>query len=339
MWLAAALGILFTLAGAAFPLLKARNLPPMQVLQARGLGDAGYLLRGVNIFLFVMLVGVLPLAYLAMTPLLAAEGREMRNVLAQLFGMVLLFGVILLIAPRLVRGLGGVLLRPLTRRLPLPVFLVEKSLHRGAGRFAAAVCGLSVVLVAMVALKHITYALHGEVRNFSAEAMADRWFLWAKGAAMTRDQARAVEQVAGVRHADLFLGPARAPFPLSGLPVEDLTRPGGLFAGQQDKADAYTASRTLVVSRRFARLKFIQDEGQAVDVLTEAGTKRYTVLAISDRAGYFPEDRAWAVAAPRWLHTDFCVTEPAIERLALHVEPGVDQTAVRAQVNHRFREP
>ena len=188
----------------------------------------------------------------------------------------------------------------------------------------------------MVALKHITYALHGEVRNFSAEAMADRWFLWAKGAAMTRDQARAVEQVAGVRHVDLFIGPARAPFPLSGLPVEDLTRPGGLFAGQQDKADAYTASRTLVVSRRFARLKFIQDEGQAVDVLTEAGTKRYTVLAISDRAGYFPEDRAWAVAAPRWLHTDFCVTEPAIERLALHVEPGVDKTAVRAQVNHRF---
>ena len=80
VWLAAALGILFTLAGAAFPLVKAKNLPPMQVLQARGMGDAGYLLRGVNVFLFVLLVGVLPLAYLAMTPLLDAESREMQVV-------------------------------------------------------------------------------------------------------------------------------------------------------------------------------------------------------------------------------------------------------------------
>jgi putative ABC transport system permease protein len=334
--LAAALGILFTVAGAAFPLIKARNLPPMQVLQARGLGDAGYLLRGVNIFLFVLLVGFLPLAYLAMTPLLAAEGSEMRVVLMQLFGMVLVFGVILLITPRLVQGLGGVLIRPLAGRLPLPVFLVEKSLQRGAGRFAATVCGLSVVLVAMVALKHITYALHGEVRSFSAAAMTNRWFLWAKDAPVTTDQARAVEQVPGVLAADLFVGEARAPFPLSGLPVADLTRPGGLFASQPNKARAYTGSRTLIISRRWAKLRFVATEGTPVDVLTDAGTKRYTVLAITDSAGFFPDERAWAVAAPRWLRTDFCVTEPAVRRVALHVAPGADVAAVRAQVNHRF---
>lgn len=335
VWLAAALGILFTLAGAMFPLVKARNLPPMQVLQARGLGDAGYLLRGVNVFLFVLLVGVLPLAYLAMTPLLDAESRQMQVVLAQLFGIVLLFGLILLLAPRLVQGLGGILLAPLARRLPLPVFLVEKSLQRSAGRFAAAVCGLAVVLVAMVALKHITYALRGEVRNFSAAAMDHRWFLWPERGPVTMDQARSVEQVEGVRAADLLTRAALAPFPISGLPVADLTRPGGLFASQPQKAAAYTASRTLVVSKRWAKLNFIGAEGQAVDVLTDAGTRRYTVLAVSDAAGFFPDDRAWVVADPRWLQNDFCVQEPSIDRVVLHVEPGADRAAVRAGVNQR----
>jgi len=336
VWLAAGLGILFTLAGAAFPLVKARNLPPMQVLQARGMGDAGYLLRGVNVFLFVLLVGVLPLAYLAMTPLLDAESREMQVVLAQLFGIVLLFGVILLVAPRLVQGLGGLLLAPLARRLPLPVFLVQKSLQRSSGRFAAAVCGLAVVLVAMVALKHITYALRGEVRNFSAEAMEGRWFLWTKSGPVTMDQARSVEQVDGVRAVDLLTTQASPQFPLSGLAVADLTRAGGLFANQPGKAAAYASSRTLVVSKRWARLKFIHAEGQPVDVLTDAGTKRYTVLAISDAAGFFPDPRAWAVADPRWLRNDFCVTEPSVSRIAVHIEPGADRAAVLAGVSQRF---
>ena len=138
----------------------------------------------------------------------------MRMVLLQLFGMVLLFGVILLASPQLVRHLGGLVLRPFSWRLPLPTFLVRKSLERNSGRFAAAVCGLAVVLVAMVALKHITYALHGEVRAFGDKAMVGRWFLWAEGdKPVTRDQARGVEQLDGVQAADLFMGEARGPFP------------------------------------------------------------------------------------------------------------------------------
>ncbi|MCC7066019.1 MAG: ABC transporter permease, partial [Planctomycetes bacterium] len=70
-----ALGVLFTLAGAMFPLIRARQVPALDILQSRGLapgkGDGVDLLRGMNGWMFALLVLALPLAYLAMTPLAA----------------------------------------------------------------------------------------------------------------------------------------------------------------------------------------------------------------------------------------------------------------------------
>lgn len=330
----AALGVLFTLAGAGFPLFKARNVSPLLVLHARGLGEEGesggsYVLRGVNGFLFVMLVLVLPGAYLAMTPLLSLEGRETLLVLGQLGAMLLLFGGVLLIAPGVVRRLGVLLLAPLRRSLRLPTFLLRKALERSSGRFAASVCGLAVVLLALVALKHITYALRGEVQAFGAVAMRDRLFLRCDRP-ITVAEAEKLGEIEHVLQVDVFEGRAQqAPYELSGFELARLLRPGGPMVGDEARARAYETSRSVVVSQRLAHLRRLRP-GDALAVLTDEGPKPYTVLAISDVAGFFPDERAWAVASPRWLRQDFCVDDRCVDRLALHMEPFASAEAVLA---------
>jgi putative ABC transport system permease protein len=330
----AAIGVAFTLAGAAFPLWKARNLPALEVLSSRGIRAGGasgetYVLRGINLFLFLMLVVVLPGAYLAMTPILSEEGQEARAVLLQLGSMILLFGGMLLVSPRLVQVLGRGALAPLRRRLRLPVFLVDKFLQQSPGRFAAAVCGLAVVLMALLALKSITYALRAEAREFGDVAMGNRLFV--KCDPVPAGRARDLLRIPGVAGGELFTTDVAARFPLRGLSVETLTAPGGLLEGAPEVAAAYDGSRGLIVSKRLAHLRG-KSVGDAMELLTDGGPVTYTVLEVSDRAGFFPDERAWAIAAPRWLHTDFCANADAVDHFSLTLAPGADANQVLAEV-------
>ena len=349
---AAGLGIFFTLAGSAFPLFKARNLPPMQVLQARGLGDSGYLLRGVNVFLFLLLVIVLPISYLAMTPLMAEEGRETTIVLLQVVGIVMLFGGVLLLSPKLVRVGGAAVLYPFERRLPLPTFLVQKAMSRGPGRFAAAVCGLAVVLVALIALKHITYSLRAEVKQFSAQTMDDHLFfairesgatggIGATDPENTKYRPRrvtdlaAIQAIDGVRDVEFVAGEVHVGYLMRGLPLDCLVRDGAPLEDRLGLFDAYRTRRSLVVSKRWAELHW-KKAGQSVDVLTGAGSKRYEILLVSDAAGFFPDEKAWVVTSPQWLKQDFCLPDASVDRIAVRALPGADLAAVRASVQAIF---
>ena len=333
----AVLGIVFTLAGAGFPLFKARNVSPLSVLHPRGLGEesgGAYVLRGVNVFLFVLLVLVLPGAYLAMTPLLSEEGRETLVVLAQLGAMLLLFGGVLLVAPGVVRRTGALLLWPLRPLLRLPVFLLTRSLQRNPGRFAASVCGLAVVLLAMVGLKHVTAALRGEVEQFGRTTMVGRLFL--KCDPVTVEAAQSLVDVAGVAAVEPMQGRvSQGSFELSGLDPRHLRRAGGGLAQDAELLQAYDDSRAVLVSERLARLRGVH-AGDTLPVLTDEGARSYTVLAVTNAAGFFPDERAWAVAHPRHLAHDFCVGDACVDRIVLRLKPGAGVPAVLAQVRQRI---
>ncbi|MBK8976896.1 MAG: FtsX-like permease family protein [Planctomycetes bacterium] len=328
----AGLGVVFTLAGAAFPLWRAWRLPVIRILHARGLSRAADVLKGVNLFLFGLLVVVLPIGYLAMTTILSETERETRLVLLELGGLLLVFGGVLLLAPQIVRTLGALLVLPLRSALRLPVHLVHKALRRQTGRFAASVCGLGVVLLAVIALESLTSALHGDARRFGRTAMPDALFMG--GEPVSVDEARALVELPGVAAVDPLVGPVAAPFQVSGL---EPTRVAALLGADFDAEDQrrFADQRTLIVSGRLARLQGLAP-GQAVPLLTDGGPVAYTVLAVDDRAGFFPDDPAWAIAHPRWLRQDFCVGDEQVHRLVLRLAPGVAAGAVRRAVRERL---
>ncbi len=331
----AALGVLFTLAGAMFPLVRARRVPALEILRARGLApgknDGIDLLAGVNLWMFGLLVLALPLAYLAMTPLAAEEGAETRMVLVQLAGLLAVFGSVLLLAPQLVVWLGRVLLWPLRLLAPLSGWLVAKALQRNPGRIAAAVCGLSAVLLALLGLKALTYSLRAEVDQFSARALDGRMFL--RIGAATAAQAAQLAQVPGVAGVDLCEGEERSGgFVLRGMAVASLAGDGGALEGQPELVRRYADPRirSLVVSRRLAKARNWRP-GDFVPMLDRNRIPvTYVVLHVDDGNGFDADERAWAVTSPHWLRTDFCIGERCVELVSLRLAAGADPSAITA---------
>lgn len=331
----AGLGVLFTLAGAMFPLVRARQVPALDILRARGMApgndDGVDLLKGVHLWMFGLLVLALPLAYLAMTPLAVEEGKETRTVLLELAGMLGLFGGVLLLAPGLTTMLGRAMLLPFRAFSPMATWLVDKVLKRAGGRVSAAVCGLSAVMLATLGLKTLTGSLEAEVRQFGRQALQD--VLIVQCEPTTAEAAQQLADVEGVQRVDAFEGEVRSGgFLLRGLSVESAAGEGGPLEGHAGAARRYVDARvrTLVASQRLAKSREWR-QGDLVALRDKNGTPvSYEVLLLSDRAGFDSDERAFAVCSPHWLRQDFCIGDACVELLTLHLEKGANLNKIRA---------
>jgi len=333
----AGLGVLFTLAGAMFPLVRARQIPALDILRARGLApgddDGVDLLRGVHLWMFGLLVVALPLAYLAMTPLAVEEGSETRMVLLELGGMLGLFGGVLLLAPGMTSMLGRVMLLPCRAFSPMAAWLVDKVLKRSSGRVSAAVCGLSAVLLATLGLKALTWSLRAEVKQFGDQALTNVLFLQTEP--VTLAAANKLGELAGVRQVDAFEGEIRSGgFLLRGLSVESAGGYRGPLEGRQAALFRYagTRDRTLIVSSRLAKSRNWQ-QGALIAMRDKNGTPvSYEVLLVHDGAGFDSDERAFAITSPYWLKKDFCIGDLCVELITLRLARDANLEVVRAGV-------
>lgn len=331
----ATLGVLFTLAGAMFPLLRARQIPALDILRARGVApgndDGVNLMKGVNVWMFGLLVVALPLAYLAMTPLAVAEGKETRMVLLQLVGMLGLFGGVLLLAPGITALLGRGLLLPFRGISRMAAWLVDKVLKRAPGRVSAAVCGLSAVLLALLGLKSLTGSLRAEIDIFADAALQNVMFLQCEPT--TLQAAQNLSEVDGVRQVDAYQGEVRSVgFLLRGLSVESAGGNGGPLEGSQLALHRYTDTRdrTMIVSSRLAKARD-WTTGTLVPMRDKNGTPvSYEVLLVDDRAGFDSDERAFAITSPHWLRRDFCIGDLCVTLVTLRLDPGSNTNVVRA---------
>ena len=331
----ALLGVLFTLAGAAFPLWRARNLPALWILRQQG-GEGGNdgsdLLKGVNLYLFTLLVLLLPAAYLAMTPLVAEEGKETLWVLLEMGAMLAMVGGLLLVAPAVVAIFGRALLAPFFAFAPLPAWLCSKSVQRQAGRIAASTVGLAAVLLAFLGLQSITASLQDDVRRFGSAALSQRAFV--EATPRTAEACAAWRDVPGVLDIEPILGEVHGAFLLRGLDVRSVARRGGALEGLQDKVRRFEDRkvRTLIASRRLA-LKMGWREGSLVALRDRNQTPvSYEVLHVSDASGYVPSEQAWAVASPHWMQQDFCMSGEVVRYATLFLDPGADVNVVSARM-------
>lgn len=322
------LGVFVTLLGAAFPLAKVRRMSPRRILYVRDLAPPTDLMRGVHVFLLVLLVIALPLAYLAMTPLLTDAGRGAGTVLLQAIGVVAVFFAILLLSPKLVRVLGSIPLRMVARFAPLPVWLVGKNLLRAPGRVATSVCGITLVGLAILGLRGLTASLVAEVDAFADSAFENKLFV-KTGSPVPEDRWRQLANLPGVDSVLPLSSVVTMPFRCIGTDVDALTVEGAILDGRGDVAQVMRESRGLIVSSRLARLRQLSVEDR-IRVTTDSGAVDYVVLAIGDRSGFFPDERAWALTDRRWLRKDFCLDVASSSRFSLRLGEGSSLDTVRA---------
>ncbi|HET6204544.1 MAG TPA: FtsX-like permease family protein [Planctomycetota bacterium] len=319
----AGLGAAVALLGAAYPLAFARRLPAGRALLVRDVGRTTDVFRGVNRFALFVLLGILPAAYIAMTPLLAeARGRTLAVFAegAAIFGVGL--GAILF-APSLLAPACRRIAAAARARFPFEGLLGGRNLEGSPARVASSVAALALVGASLLALKSMTASLRAETEDWGREALEGKVFFTARPAV---PYARLREVVAGLPGAAGLepCSPAvHAPFLIRALKTEDAARYGPL-AGDADLSARFR-EKGVILSGRLARSLSVR-VGDPLSLPTDAGPRFLEVVAVSDAYGFdpAPSQRSLAVLDAEVMRRFFCVRSDAVDRFSVRCAPGAD---------------
>ncbi|MEW6072963.1 MAG: FtsX-like permease family protein [Planctomycetota bacterium] len=330
------LGVSVALAGAVYPLRRVRGANLAAALREDEPGEGPLASRGFQLFALLVLVAVVPAAFFVVAPIVGArDARLVGTVLGGLGVLALLIGIPLLLPGTVARATAA-LVRSLARRAPLAAHLAARSLAAGSTRSGASVAAIALVTTAFVALRGMTASLEAEIDGWAAEAVDHK--VWVEDLPDVELAALAAElharpEVLGVEQADVR---AYVGFLLIGVRPAELARFGPALADPR-LLERMEREQGIVVSRRLARQRGL-GVGDTVLVNTSGhGVQEFRIAAISDAYGYciHPDERAYAVAADRWLHRYFCLDVDTVSAAAVRLVGGADPLAVEAILRAR----
>ncbi len=316
VWWVGCAGVAACLLGAVQPLFRIRRV---QVVDALTQGESALAAVPAGRWLAPVVLALGPAAVLTISWYLRWVDE---GVLGVSLGLASVFGAFVLVLWGMPRGIArglGVLLKPFERGNRLEPWLVRKGLDRGLRRFAGSVTGLALVAAGLVTLHAMTGALKREKDEWGATALSGRVFLRLKD--VPRPMLSGLTAVPGVRSVVPVDATVRVAFDVKGVAPEELAK-DGVLAGPLHDADRveFALGRGMVVTSVCAR------EHQLVvgdDVMLPAarGPRHFKLLAVDDRAGFFPHERAFGVISEAAMKQVFCRSNDVVTQLALSVDP------------------
>ncbi|HKE00869.1 MAG TPA: ABC transporter permease, partial [Planctomycetota bacterium] len=328
----ATVGLGVALLGSVFPLLKARGISPARALASRDLGRETDLFRGLNLFSFAVLAGVVPALYFFVVPVIGETSRELARILVLGGAIFLLFLGFLLLAPRLLGAVCSAIARPLTRWRPLEGFLASRSMQEGLARVAISAAVLALVASALLTLKAITASLRSEVASWG-DAIERKVFVSSQPP-LPRARAEALRSIAGVTGIETLGTWVDSPFMLRAIRVADVG-PYGPFR-DPEIARRFEETESVILSTALAR-SLKKDVGAQIAVAVASGPpRRLRVIAIDDAVGYFPSQRELGVVSETWMRRWFCRGSDEVSQMALRLGPGIDPNGTAASAKERL---
>jgi len=332
-----AVGVGIALAGAIYPLMKARATNTVAVLRGEELEPQTGVARGFNLFAAVLLTLILPGLFFTIAPVVGElQGAYLGVVLVAIAVLALLVVVAFVVPSLLARAcarLAGLFERP----YPLAGLLAARTIRHGAGRIAASVTAIALVTTAFVGLKGMTNSLRSEVEVWAEQGVRGK--LWVRGLpSVTLDELRAkLPPEAGVIGIEPGDSRIASPFRLVGLSTGELARYGPC-RDDPGLLRALESGQGVIVSHRAAN-RFGYAVGDAVLVNAGLhGVQSFPVVAIADDYGYFPEpdERLYGVVADHYWKSYFCLDTDTTEYVALRLREGTDHLAAVAALRAAF---
>jgi putative ABC transport system permease protein len=323
------LGMLFALFGMAAPLLRARHLSVIEALRAGRLAlrsDPGFSLR-VGVMLGVPLL--IPLFFTLVTPPLGERQAAVHGLILELAAIVAGFFLLLLALPGPVHALVELALAPLKRLAPVPARLAASAIRGARQRILGTLTGLAVVVAAVFVVRAVNEGFLDEVARFSDASMSGRIFVRADP--MPRREWEERLRIPGVARVDSATAEVRAPFPLRGMRAESF-RAEARRAGLADEVAAEFARGESLLLSEFLAVQMGWRVGDTVNLATFGGPRSFKVGAVSDRVGYWPDDRSFALIEMGRMDQLFCVDDELSRHFALTLEPGADAAAAEVIV-------
>jgi putative ABC transport system permease protein len=320
-----ALGMLFALLGMTTPLLRARHLSVIEALRAGRLAlrsDPGFSLR-VGVLLGVPLA--IPLFFTLVTPPLGDRQSAVNGLVLELAAVVAGFFLLLLAFPGPLHRAVEAAIRPLRALAPIEGRLAAAAIRGARQRILATLTGLAVVVAAVFVVRSVNDGFLDEIARFSKTAMEGRVFVRTRP--RTRAEAEAELKLPGVARIDSASAEVRAPFPLRGLRAESLAAEQQRLGLPDAVVQEFARGDSLILSRFLAE-QMGWRVGDTVNLATFDGTKAFKVGAITDRIGYWPDDRSHALIEMARLDQLFCLDDAESKHFILTLEPGADGDAI-----------
>lgn len=324
-----ALGMLFALFGMAAPLLRARHLSVLEALRAGRLAlrsDPGFQLR-VGLMLGAPLL--IPLVFTLVTPPLGERQEQVQGLILSLAGVVALFFLLLIAAPRLVQGAVEGLLALARPLLPVEARLAAAAVRGARQRVVGTLTGLAVVVAAVFVVRSVNVGFLDEVARFSEQAMAER--VYVRTQALTRSEAQTLLARPEVERIDCLSAEVMAPFPLRGLRGESLRVEAAALKLAPATVAEFERGESLLLSRFLAE-QMGWRAGDTVNLSTFDGAKSFRVGAVTDSIGYWPDDRSYALLEMQRMEQLYCVDDSDGKHFVLTLKPGSGTSALEAAI-------
>ncbi len=329
------LGMLFALFGMAAPLLRARHLSVIEALRAGRLAlrsDPGFSLR-VGLMLGTPLL--IPLIFTLVTPPLGERQEQVHGLILELAGVVAGFFLVLLALPGVVHRAVELVLRPWFSVLPVEARLASAAVRGARQRILGTLTGLAVVVAAVFVVRAVNRGFLDEIDRFSRDSMEQR--VYVRTRELPKGQSTALLSVPGVARIDSMSAEVMAPFPLRGMNAASLRAEATRIGLAPPVVDEFARGDSLLLSNFLAE-QMGWRAGDTVNLATFSGTQSFRVGAVTDRVGYWPDDRSFALIEMQRMEQLFCTDEAHGKHFVLTLEPGSDAAAVEAALERALPE-
>lgn len=322
----AALGVVATLVGAAYPIWKSRHISTTLALRPRGISAARAPVSRFAVLGFAAAGALLvPLHVWAGSwsdPGLVLLVRTLTRIL----GVLLVCTGALFLLPAVIRGASLLVGRVAQAPFGHEGVLSFQRMSRAGESMTVGIAGIMVVIACFFSMKALTGSMKAEIDDWAQTALSDVIFVYRDN----RNPALA-DQIATMPEVTAVLAvqdEVTSPFLIRAMDLSGL--PAGLMP-PASVMERYTRGEGTFLSRTLAGQLGV-GAGDTVRVATRSGLVAVDVLQVTDAFGFVPSERPYALMTPAVVERQFGAPTRPPQIYTVHLRPGTDQDAVRTRI-------
>jgi len=307
------LGVVVDIAGALFPMFKARGMPPAKAMMPAPMEVEVQTYKGFSMFIMVLLLGILPAAYFYLSPLLKTTMFNVVLIQGVLVFMVFMLSLVSL--PFLHRQLSHLMFSHLPTVFKAEGILAARSIKGSPYRIISTLIGLMLIVAAILTLKSMTGSLKGEILSWGNESLDNKLFITFKA---KEEREKAIKLLGSplVSSVTPMSAAINSPFLIYGINFDSL---------RKDYASTVKLPKDnrhhIVISKELAR-KMRYKVGDSIPLPTYKGKISFNISDISDKFGFFPAERSYGVIDEQYMEDLFCRSNDYANKFVVKLKEG-----------------
>ncbi|MCP4265659.1 MAG: FtsX-like permease family protein [Candidatus Brocadiaceae bacterium] len=280
----AALGICSTLAGAIYPIFKARNVNTSLVIHPIGTTQTKVEYKKFYIVLFLASNMILIVSYICMKSFFVESSFGLFATIFKLILIVLFFIGALLVLPSLVKVTSRLFGKCAVYIFKNAGTIAYKDMSASGDKLVPAILGIVIVFAAIFAFKTLTTSLKEEIKEWWEIAIDGKVLISTKELPVTIKND--IQEIEGVKHVLMITSKVDMPFTIKGIDLSSLITDNDIPESEKEIIRRFTKGEGIILTTSLAS-RLNKKAGEFIKLPTVVGKKNIEIIGVSDRYGYF----------------------------------------------------